>query len=102
MADSRGRFTVVSIKQRYAGHSKQALLVAAGARAGAYGGKFVVVVDDDIDITNPAEVIWAIATRCYVRGGIDIIKGRLGFGLRARDAARRTLAARLHLGPRAH
>ena len=48
-----GPFTIISIKQRYAGHSKQALLVAAGARAGAYGGKFVVVVDDDIDIANP-------------------------------------------------
>ena len=70
-----GPFTVISIRQRYAGHSKQALLVAAGARAGAYGGKFVVVVEDDIDITNPADVIWAIATRCYVRDGIDLVKG---------------------------
>ena len=69
-----GPFTVISIHQRYAGHSKQALLVAAGARAGAYGGKFVVVVDDDIDITNPNDVIWAIATRCYVRDGIDVVK----------------------------
>src|SRR5258708_19055718 len=57
-----GPFTVVSIKQRYAGHSKQALLVAAGARAGAYGGKIVVVLDDHIDITNPADGICAIAT----------------------------------------
>jgi 4-hydroxy-3-polyprenylbenzoate decarboxylase len=70
-----GPFTVISIKQRYSGHSKQALLVAAGARACAYGGKFVVVVDDDIDITNPFDVIWAIATRCYVRDGIDVVKG---------------------------
>jgi UbiD family decarboxylase len=70
-----GPFTVISIRQRYTGHSKQALLVAAGARAGAYGGKFVVVVDDDIDITNPFDVIWAIATRCYVRDGIDVVKG---------------------------
>ena len=69
-----GPFTVISIKQRYAGHAKQALLVAAGARAGAYGGKFVVVVDDDIDIANPYDVIWAIATRCYVRDGIDVVK----------------------------
>jgi UbiD family decarboxylase len=69
-----GPFIVISIKQRYAGHSKQALLVAAGARAGAYGGKFVVVVDDDIDIANPHDVIWAIATRCYVRDGIDVVK----------------------------
>lgn len=69
-----GSFTVISIRQRYSGHAKQALLVAAGARAGAYGGKFVVVVDDDIDITNPYDVIWAIATRCYVREGIDLVK----------------------------
>jgi 4-hydroxy-3-polyprenylbenzoate decarboxylase len=70
-----GPFTVISIHQCYAGHSKQALLVAAGARAGAHGGKFVVVVDDDIDISNPHDVIWAIATRCYVRDGIDQVKG---------------------------
>ena len=70
-----GSFTVISIRQRYAGQSKQALLVAAGARAGAYGGKFVVVVDDDIDITDPYDVIWAIATRCHVREGLDVVKG---------------------------
>ncbi|MEE9145721.1 MAG: UbiD family decarboxylase, partial [Candidatus Binatia bacterium] len=69
-----GPFTVIAIKQRYGGHAKQTLLVAAGARAGAYGGKFVVVVDDDIDITNPYEVIWAISTRCNAREGIDIVK----------------------------
>jgi UbiD family decarboxylase len=69
-----GPFSVISLRQRYAGQAKQALLVAAGARAGAYGGKFVVAVDDDIDITNPSEVIWAIATRCYVREGIDVVK----------------------------
>lgn len=69
-----GSFTVISIRQRYAGHSKQALLVAAGSRAGAYGGKFTVVVDDDIDITNPYDVIWAIATRCHVREGVDLVK----------------------------
>jgi 4-hydroxy-3-polyprenylbenzoate decarboxylase len=69
-----GPFTVIAIRQRYAGHAKQVLLVAAGARAGAYGGKIVVVVDDDIDITNPYEVIWAISTRCNAREGIDIVK----------------------------
>jgi 4-hydroxy-3-polyprenylbenzoate decarboxylase len=69
-----GPFTVVAIKQSYAGHAKQALLVAAGARAGAYGGKFVVVVDDDIDITNLGDVIWAMSTRCNAREGIDLVK----------------------------
>lgn len=69
-----GPFTVISIKQRYTGHAKQALLVAAGSRAGAYGGKMVVVVDDDVDISNPGEVIWAMSTRCDPREGIDIVK----------------------------
>jgi len=69
-----GPFTVVAIRQAYAGHAKQALLVATGARAGAYGGKFVVVVDDDVDITNLSDVIWAVSTRCNAREGIDLVK----------------------------
>ena len=69
-----GLFTVISIRQRYAGHSKQALLVTAGSRAGAYGGKFYVVVDEDVDITNPREVIWAIATRTNVASDVDLVK----------------------------
>ncbi len=73
-ARRRGPFTVVAIRQAYAGHAKQALLVASGARAGAYGGKFVVVVDDDIDITNLGDVIWAMSTRCNAREGIDLVK----------------------------
>ena len=71
-----GPFTVVAIKQRYAGHSKQTALVACGARAGAYGGKFLVIVDDDVDvdISNLNDVIWAMATRCNVREGVDLVK----------------------------
>ncbi|MFQ5849482.1 MAG: UbiD family decarboxylase [Candidatus Binatia bacterium] len=69
-----GPFTVIAIKQRYAGHSKQAALAACGARAGAYGGKFLVVVDEDVDITNLQDVIWAMATRCNVREGVDMVK----------------------------
>ncbi|NIO10181.1 MAG: UbiD family decarboxylase, partial [Deltaproteobacteria bacterium] len=69
-----GPFTVIAIKQRYAGHSKQTALAACGARAGAYGGKFLVIVDDDVDISNPHDVIWAMATRCNVREGVDLVK----------------------------
>jgi 4-hydroxy-3-polyprenylbenzoate decarboxylase len=69
-----GPFTVIAIKQRYAGHSKQTALAACGARAGAYGGKFLVVVDDDVDITNLQDVIWAMATRCDVREDVDMVK----------------------------
>src|SRR5262249_25862407 len=69
-----GLFIVVSIKQAYAGHSKQALLVAAGARAGAYRGQFRVVVHDDGHITNLGDVIWALSTRCTGRESVDIVK----------------------------
>jgi len=69
-----GLFTAVAIKQRYAGHSKQAGVSAVTCRAGAYGGKFVVVVDDDIDITDAREVLWAMATRCNVKEDVQIIK----------------------------
>jgi len=66
---------VVAIKQRYAGHAKQTALVARGAKAGVVGGKFVVVVDDDVDITDLQDVIWAMSTRCNVREAVDIVKG---------------------------
>ena len=69
-----GPFTVVSINQRYAGHAKQTAMAAASARAGAYGGKFVIVVDDDIDVSKIDDVIWAIATRCNPRDGLDKIR----------------------------
>ena len=69
-----GFFVIVSIKQRYPGHSKQAGLAAAACRAGAYAGRYVVVVDDDIDPSNLSDVVWSIATRCDPVSGIDLIK----------------------------
>ncbi|MEE8515120.1 MAG: UbiD family decarboxylase [Alphaproteobacteria bacterium] len=66
---------VVSIKQLHAGHAKMAGLVAAGCGPGAYMTRMVIVVDDDIDITNPAEVMWAMATRWDPKTQTDIIDG---------------------------
>ena len=54
-------FSILKIKQRYPGHAKQAALIASQCRPGAYLGSYVVVVDDDIDIYNPDDVIWAMA-----------------------------------------
>jgi len=65
---------VVSIEQMYSGHSKQAGLVAASCKAGGDVNRMVIVVDDDIDITNPEDVLWAVATRADFEK-IDIIKG---------------------------
>ena len=63
----------VSIKQRYAGHSKQAGHIAAMCHAGAYAGKYVVVVDDDIDVSNLEDLMWAMLTRSDPATSIDII-----------------------------
>ncbi len=68
-------FNVVSLKQAYAGHAKQALLVAAGCQAGAYLGRFVVAVDEDVDPTNMFDVLWAVCTRCDPAQDIDILRG---------------------------
>ncbi len=67
-------FCVVSIKQAYEGHAKQAGLAAASCRPNTIGGLFVVVVDDDIDITNEKDVLWAVTGRAYI-DNIDYIKG---------------------------
>jgi UbiD family decarboxylase len=56
-------FTVVSLRQRYAGHAEQAGMLAATASEGASMGRYVVVVDDDIDVTNLEDVIWGMSTR---------------------------------------
>ncbi len=65
---------IVSIKQRYPGHAKQAAVIASQCHAGAYLGRFVVVVDDDIDPSNTDDVIWAMGTRCEPAEDIDIIR----------------------------
>jgi 4-hydroxy-3-polyprenylbenzoate decarboxylase len=63
----------VSIKQRYAGHAKQAGHIAATCHVGGFCGRYVVVVDDDIDISNLEELIWAMITRSDPATSIDII-----------------------------
>ena len=65
---------VISIKQSYTGHAKQALLAAAGCETLAYPAKFIIVVDDDIDPSNTFEVLWAMATRCDPDKSIDIVR----------------------------
>jgi len=63
--------TVVALRQRYDGHAKRAALIAA---ANSYMGRLVVVVDDDVDPSNLADVMWAVTTRCEPSEQIDIIK----------------------------
>jgi 4-hydroxy-3-polyprenylbenzoate decarboxylase len=68
------RFTVVQIRQRYPGHARQALHVAASCQGGAYAGKWTVVVDEDIDAGELDQVLWAMCTRFDPNTDIDIIQ----------------------------
>jgi 4-hydroxy-3-polyprenylbenzoate decarboxylase len=63
----------VAINQKYPGHVKQAGHIAAMCHSGAYAGRYVIVVDDDIDPSSLEEVIWAMLTRSDPATSIDII-----------------------------
>lgn len=65
---------IVSMQQRYAGHARQVAHVAAQCGAAAYNGRFVIVVDDDINIYNLTDVLWAVLTRADPAEDIELIR----------------------------
>src|ERR1044071_9781916 len=68
-----GLLTVISLRQRYAGHAKQALITAAGFRHGDMK-TYYVTVDDDIDPSNQEEVLWAMCTRVDPTTAVDVVR----------------------------
>jgi len=57
------RLAVVSMKKQYPGHAKRVMFgVWSYLRQFMYT-KFIVVCDEDIDVRNWKEVVWAISTR---------------------------------------
>ena len=67
--------TLVSIKQSFPGHARQAGLIASQCAAAVYMGRYVVVLDDDIDLNNMDDVLWAMTTRVDPARDIEIIHG---------------------------
>ena len=49
-------------------------MVAGQVGTAAYGGRFVIVVEDDVDITDIDDVLWAMMTRCDPERDIAVIK----------------------------
>jgi 2,5-furandicarboxylate decarboxylase 1 len=60
----------VQIRKRQEGEAKNIMM---GAFAGHYDIKHVIVVDEDVDIHNPTEVEWAVATRFQADRDLVII-----------------------------
>ena len=69
---------VVQISQKRAGWAKQTLMAAFAAFPPL---KMVTVVDDDVDIRDPGDVEWAMATRLDPQRGIMVIENVFGHGL---------------------
>jgi UbiD family decarboxylase len=69
-----GGFTVVSMKQMYPGHATQVMTLAAQSRGAALFGKYVIVVDHDIDPSDIHQVLWAMATRSRPAYSIEFLR----------------------------
>ncbi|HLT99290.1 MAG TPA: UbiD family decarboxylase [Burkholderiaceae bacterium] len=57
------RLAVVSIRKQYPGHAKRVLFGIWSILRQFMYTKFIIVVDDDVDIRDWKEVVWAMTTR---------------------------------------
>lgn len=57
------RMAIVSIKKQYAGHAKRIMMGCWSFLRQFMYTKYIIVVDDDINVRDWKEVIWAITTR---------------------------------------
>jgi 4-hydroxy-3-polyprenylbenzoate decarboxylase len=67
------KLAVLSIKKAYPGQARRAALAFWTALAQFTYTKFVVVVDEEIDIRDPAQVVWAIASKVDPQRDVFII-----------------------------
>ena len=65
----------ISLKKRAEGEPKQAAL---GALVTDPNIKHVIVVDDDVDVFNETQVLWALAMRFQADRGLVIIPNIIG------------------------
>lgn len=60
---------VVSTQVPYPGYTRHLASAIWGSSEGK-GAFYLMIVDDDVDVTNTAEVLWALSTRCHPDRGI--------------------------------
>ncbi|MCW8450121.1 UbiD family decarboxylase [Legionella quinlivanii] len=71
-----GRYhLVVKMKKTNLGEAKNVICCAFGCH---YDIKLVIVVDDDINIDDPNDIEWAIATRFQAERDLVVVNGALG------------------------
>jgi UbiD family decarboxylase len=65
----------VAVEQQYATHVDDVIRILEPGGDQHNGNHIWVLVDHDIDVSNPAAVFWAIAGRCAPEHGIKVIPG---------------------------
>jgi 4-hydroxy-3-polyprenylbenzoate decarboxylase len=65
---------VVSIKKRYPGHAKKVMFALWGMGQMMFT-KAIAVVDHDVNVQDPREVLWAVSTRVDPKRDITMIEG---------------------------
>ena len=71
-----GRYHLcVKVRQPQAGEAKNIIMAAFG---GHYDIKQVIIVDEDVDIDNPREIEWAVATRFQADRDLVVVAGAQG------------------------
>jgi UbiD family decarboxylase len=68
----------MSLRKRSQGEAGSAILAAMASKSRP---KYVVVVDDDIDVTNETMVLWALATRSSPDRGVYLVEDTVGMTL---------------------
>ncbi|HII51588.1 MAG TPA: UbiD family decarboxylase, partial [Halobacteriales archaeon] len=62
----------------YAGHAKQVGQLVSQMPQNVFLGKYIIVVDEDVDVFDQSDVIWALGTRVHPPRDIHIEDYTLG------------------------
>lgn len=73
--ESAGLIACISLRKRHDGEPRQVAMTAFGVDSLI---KHVVIVDDDVDVTDPGEVTWALAVRVQADRDILMIPNSMG------------------------
>jgi UbiD family decarboxylase len=65
---------IIAMKQSYPGHAKQVAQAALASRVARFG-RFVIIVDEDVDPSDIEQVLWAVTTRCDPETALEIVRG---------------------------
>src|SRR6266536_2019501 len=68
------RLAVASMKKQFPGHAKRVMFGIWSTLRQFMYTKFIVVTDDDIDVRNWKEVVWALATRVDAARDVLIVE----------------------------